>query len=156
MIRRPPRSTRTDTLFPYTTRFRSPATKNANRRRTLVRRRRREGAARASVLDLDRDEAAAAASALDEQQHLIAAAALRGGDGIRQFLPRRDLRAVRRADHLDPVQARRRLARRIDRGDYEPAGRGRHTPLPPARQRQPPGGGPEPLGGSPGCRQIGN
>src|SRR3546814_10116183 len=25
MIRRPPRSTRTDTLFPYTTRFRSPA-----------------------------------------------------------------------------------------------------------------------------------
>src|SRR3546814_6486200 len=24
MIRRPPRSTRTDTLFPYTTRFRSP------------------------------------------------------------------------------------------------------------------------------------
>src|SRR3546814_10848515 len=26
MVRRPPRSTRTDTLFPYTTRFRSPAT----------------------------------------------------------------------------------------------------------------------------------
>src|SRR3546814_14163746 len=26
MIRRQPRSTRTDTLFPYTTRFRSPAT----------------------------------------------------------------------------------------------------------------------------------
>src|SRR3546814_11809861 len=26
MIRRPPRSTRTDTLFPYTTLFRSPAT----------------------------------------------------------------------------------------------------------------------------------
>src|SRR3546814_9376432 len=25
MIRRPPRSTRTDTLFPYTTRFRSPS-----------------------------------------------------------------------------------------------------------------------------------
>src|SRR3546814_11147980 len=32
MIRRPPRSTRTDTLFPYTTLFRSPA----NRRRILV------------------------------------------------------------------------------------------------------------------------
>src|SRR3546814_13777815 len=28
MIRRPPRSTRTDTLFPYTTLFRSPAVKN--------------------------------------------------------------------------------------------------------------------------------
>src|SRR3546814_7337928 len=64
------------------------------------RRRLREGAARASVLDLDRDEAAAAASALDEQQHLIAAAALRGGDGIRQFLRRRDLRAVRRDDQI--------------------------------------------------------
>src|SRR3546814_6805162 len=28
MIRRPPRSTRTDTLFPYTTLFRSPDTEN--------------------------------------------------------------------------------------------------------------------------------
>src|SRR3546814_8802529 len=28
MIRRPPRSTRTDTLFPYTTLFRSPAAAN--------------------------------------------------------------------------------------------------------------------------------
>src|SRR3546814_17662203 len=28
MIRRPPRSTRTDTLFPYTTLFRSPVVKN--------------------------------------------------------------------------------------------------------------------------------
>src|SRR3546814_3782023 len=31
MIRRPPRSTRTDTLFPYTTRFRSPAWLTPNR-----------------------------------------------------------------------------------------------------------------------------
>src|SRR3546814_12353778 len=75
-----------------------PATKNANRRRTLVRRRLREGAARASVLDLDRDEAAAAASALDEQQHLIAAAALRGGGGIQHILQRRDLPASPRHD----------------------------------------------------------
>src|SRR3546814_8682733 len=30
MIRRPPRSTRTDTLFPYTTLFRSPAKPDAN------------------------------------------------------------------------------------------------------------------------------
>src|SRR3546814_5532628 len=29
MIRRPPRSTRTDTLFPYTTLFRSPSTQNS-------------------------------------------------------------------------------------------------------------------------------
>src|SRR3546814_5522806 len=31
MIRRPPRSTRTDTLFPYTTLFRSPLHQGANR-----------------------------------------------------------------------------------------------------------------------------
>src|SRR3546814_16274197 len=31
MIRRPPRSTRTDTLFPYTTLFRSPAARDAGR-----------------------------------------------------------------------------------------------------------------------------
>src|SRR3546814_19524344 len=36
MIRRPPRSTRTDTLFPYTTLFRSPlATRPARSRRQL-------------------------------------------------------------------------------------------------------------------------
>src|SRR3546814_9816836 len=33
MIRRPPRSTRTDTLFPYTTLFRSPARHQSRRRR---------------------------------------------------------------------------------------------------------------------------
>src|SRR3546814_9902398 len=32
MIRRPPRSTRTDTLFPYTTLFRSPAPAHRRRR----------------------------------------------------------------------------------------------------------------------------
>src|SRR3546814_16999813 len=35
MIRRPPRSTRTDTLFPYTTLFRSRAARRALRRRPL-------------------------------------------------------------------------------------------------------------------------
>src|SRR3546814_10096392 len=33
MIRRPPRSTRTDTLFPYTTLFRSPSGTSHSRRR---------------------------------------------------------------------------------------------------------------------------
>src|SRR3546814_8357661 len=32
MIRRPPRSTRTDTLFPYTTLFRSPVTRHPSGR----------------------------------------------------------------------------------------------------------------------------
>src|SRR3546814_9503987 len=35
MIRRPPRSTRTDTLFPYTTLFRSRGTRARDRRRAL-------------------------------------------------------------------------------------------------------------------------
>src|SRR3546814_4601862 len=38
MIRRPPRSTRTDTLFPYTTLFRSPRAVRDRRRRTLAHR----------------------------------------------------------------------------------------------------------------------
>src|SRR3546814_13601245 len=63
-----------------------PATKNANRRRTLVRRRPRDGAARASVLDLDRDEAAAAPPAPDEQQPLIPAPPLPRGDRLRPIL----------------------------------------------------------------------
>src|SRR3546814_8801017 len=56
MIRRPPRSTLTDTLFPYTTLFRSPASAAASdrrlcrrrtrRRRDQVRRARRRGQAR--------------------------------------------------------------------------------------------------------------
>src|SRR3546814_19075475 len=47
MIRRPPRSTRTDTLFPYTTLFRSPVDAPARRQRGAGARRRgcRPGAA---------------------------------------------------------------------------------------------------------------
>src|SRR3546814_3898018 len=56
MIRRPPRSTRTDTLFPYTTLFRSPARlEGANHVVFLVGRRRRgepEGIGRLYAGDL--------------------------------------------------------------------------------------------------------
>src|SRR3546814_6899094 len=37
MIRRPPRSTRTDTLFPYTTLFRSPISELSLKPRTVLR-----------------------------------------------------------------------------------------------------------------------
>src|SRR3546814_7194613 len=47
MIRRPPRSTRTDTLFPYTTLFRSRA--GAGRRSPSWRRSRRRSASRARM-----------------------------------------------------------------------------------------------------------
>src|SRR3546814_12820031 len=43
MIRRPPRSTRTDTLFPYTTLFRSDARYHASRTRVENRRRHSPG-----------------------------------------------------------------------------------------------------------------
>src|SRR3546814_9397168 len=48
MIRRPPRSTRTDTLFPYTTLFRSP---RAQGRRAHPRADRREGGGRGGEPD---------------------------------------------------------------------------------------------------------
>src|SRR3546814_13435708 len=45
MIRRPPRSTRTDTLFPYTTLFRSPPKRGFRCRRSAAARRPRRGPA---------------------------------------------------------------------------------------------------------------
>src|SRR3546814_17251678 len=53
MIRRPPRSTRTDTLFPYTTLFRSSI---ANERRERRKRQRIGGARRAACAGQDREE----------------------------------------------------------------------------------------------------
>src|SRR3546814_5200511 len=54
MIRRPPRSTRTDTLFPYTTLFRSVDAPVAprGRRDARLRRLRREGVAQDAARDL--------------------------------------------------------------------------------------------------------
>src|SRR3546814_1600079 len=59
MIRRPPRSTRTDTLFPYTTLFRSPAVPDDSQTRPGVRRHAgRPGPEHAEVADAvgDRSE----------------------------------------------------------------------------------------------------
>src|SRR3546814_4569616 len=49
MLRRPPRSTRTDTLFPYTTLFRSPAQRHRGARRSFRRGRAPFGTARPPV-----------------------------------------------------------------------------------------------------------
>src|SRR3546814_1408975 len=46
MIRRPPRSTRTDTLFPYTTLFRSDAGRGFDARQGCARQGRRHGGGR--------------------------------------------------------------------------------------------------------------
>src|SRR3546814_19501625 len=61
MIRRPPRSTRTDTLFPYTTLFRSgrAASAGSERVRAQCDHDRRRHLARVAALDGERDPAAA-------------------------------------------------------------------------------------------------
>src|SRR3546814_18418810 len=60
MIRRPPRSTRTDTLFPYTTLFRSPDPHEAGEpRRCVERQRRGEGTGVDETKDCDRSAASA-------------------------------------------------------------------------------------------------
>src|SRR3546814_16933304 len=83
MIRRPPRSTRTDTLFPYTTLFRSPARRHDADLRQLIDHQRVGILGRdldGEVVDLadfaDRGEVAAdvralAAGALEGKQHVI-------------------------------------------------------------------------------------
>src|SRR3546814_8966055 len=63
MIRRPPRATRTDTLFPYTTLFRSPGRRPLRQRRALraAGRRRREAAGRRGLpLPFEADDEASA------------------------------------------------------------------------------------------------
>src|SRR3546814_20554607 len=55
MIRRPPRSTRTDTLFPYTTLFRSHAVPAEGRRKD-ARHDRRDEAVEEGRADADRDQ----------------------------------------------------------------------------------------------------
>src|SRR3546814_9137680 len=56
MIRRPPRSTRTDTLFPYTTLFRSASSKRAAKARERATRE-REARVEAALRKLDEVEA---------------------------------------------------------------------------------------------------
>src|SRR3546814_4199125 len=72
MIRRPPRSTRTDTLFPYTTLFRSADLRRTRRRCDQALRRR----SRQDVADRQRDGAGAASDPRSEQRE--------GGPGRRR------------------------------------------------------------------------
>src|SRR3546814_15148742 len=76
MIRRPPRSTRTDTLFPYTTLFRSVRERRSARRHERCRCR-QAGAERFEALRLQRVEATLGnqiralpvVAAIDQHQH---------------------------------------------------------------------------------------
>src|SRR3546814_20599303 len=75
MIRRPPRSTRTDTLFPYTTLFRSLRAIAADQDRAAAVTRDMQGWAERAETAAERDrELAARAAALDEELAALAAA----------------------------------------------------------------------------------
>src|SRR3546814_9543496 len=86
MIRRPPRSTRTDTLFPYTTLFRSAD---------------REPGRRAAALDPDRQAGAPRAGAGGGEAQRCAACA---GD------PGRAARAGRSEEHTSQLQSLMRIS----------------------------------------------
>src|SRR3546814_12880419 len=132
MIRRPPRSTRTDTLFPYTTLFRSfaPGRHLAQRPRRLAGIGRDQefgalGALRigASGLDrLERDvEAPAAHAQLGDQR----------GGGFRQSLARIVARLAERVGGLAPVRgAARAFAITLPQPRGRPASRFVFTPPP--------------------------
>src|SRR3546814_7371121 len=73
MIRRPPRSTRTDTLFPYTTLFRSRLVVGGDDRRRLRGRRRRGQPAGAARPAMAARHAVAAGDAADDGRTLRSA-----------------------------------------------------------------------------------
>src|SRR3546814_14281212 len=68
MIRRPPRSTRTDTLFPYTTLFRSPGRRLRRRSRAFPKSQWKYGRSRSSPICNRR--AGTARAALERMPHL--------------------------------------------------------------------------------------
>src|SRR3546814_965882 len=86
MIRRPPRSTRTDTLFPYTTLFRAPDRLRVERRRDVHQLLRAMGAAMAAAdrLQSVADEAGAKVRILADGAHM--ALHLVAGPGAEEIL----------------------------------------------------------------------
>src|SRR3546814_12234193 len=107
MIRRPPRSIRTDTLFPYTTLFRSER-------------------CAAAWLSLRQTALAVRAQARRRGLRLYRAAALRAGD-VAFAAPGRVDRADRRRHHVRPHPGRGQAARRLART---------HTPAVAAGERK--------------------
>src|SRR3546814_6870199 len=98
MIRRPPRSTRTDTLFPYTTLFRSDGGGGRARGRGGRRRVRRQGLGRAQVPDRRQGRA---------QPHPF-----RTDADVREALPRtrRRDRGLRSEEHTSELQSLMRIS----------------------------------------------
>src|SRR3546814_6450641 len=79
MIRRPPRSTRTDTLFPYTTLFRSAVVAHPQR---LA----RSGSEPAALPGAQAAAAGATGGQRDDHRSVVCAARTRRGDAVRREL----------------------------------------------------------------------
>src|SRR3546814_13002907 len=105
MIRRPPRSTRTDTLFPYTTLFRSTRTRLLDARRHLL-----HLVARIRLADLSSPAPARRARYFGCDGHRAARIGRPAPD-------RRAHRADALSRHHDGAAARPLAARRARRGD---------------------------------------
>src|SRR3546814_6890461 len=109
MIRRPPRSTRTDTLFPYTTLFRSSA-QHGRGPASLYRRGRPDGA--------ETDELPSTCSDVPSGDQILSRLAAAHG-GVRLLPPERAAWRASRHHARAPIHAGRRaylLPRRPDRG----------------------------------------
>src|SRR3546814_5708486 len=97
MFRRPPRSTRTDTLFPYTTLFRSNGS----------------GLSRIDPRPAaDRGDAATGRNAFpsDARQRIEAARRSDGGDEARRDAPRRNRVQARSEEHTSELQSLMRIS----------------------------------------------
>src|SRR3546814_13103408 len=127
MIRRPPRSTRTDTLFPYTTLFRS----QAGRAAPLVGLcpKRKKGADRGP----DRFRVRSRGNRRGARRSGRGAAGFRGGRACRTASGTRGARAAAAFHLLKPACTRRRPRRISDPRSYER--RGGHDFLSPCRAR---------------------
>src|SRR3546814_5732547 len=90
MLRRPPRSTRTDTLFPYTTPFRSPVTLRATK----------EALRRLAVDSQASDD--------DLIRRVYGSADFR--EGVESFVARRDPRWQRSEEHTSELQSLMRIS----------------------------------------------
>src|SRR3546814_13909535 len=97
MIRRPPRSTRTDTLFPYTTLFRSRRTAERLHRRGETDRRRAD---RRDPRPADRPQ----------PRWLCRRAARRGGEGSLFLLRHRAVGHARSEEHTSELQSLMRIS----------------------------------------------
>src|SRR3546814_9706902 len=103
MIRRPPRSTRTDTLFPYTTLFRSAASRRSQRRALAVLRDAGDEPRRDSVLATLAQQGVSAG--LDAQVRAQVVAAGRHRRLRRRMVRREKPRAARAASRLGHATA---------------------------------------------------